>query len=116
MTFVGWYQFKLFVVHASGISMDALHVLLGFFFFLLAAHLLRRSVASTLPWLALLFLELGNEALDITVERWPDLGSQLGEGAKDILLTMALPTLIMLIARWKPGLLAASTERDEPHP
>lgn len=113
MTFVGWYQFKLFVEHASGISMDALHVLLGFVLFLLAARLLRRSVASCLPWLALLLLELGNEALDLTVERWPDIGQQLGEGAKDIVLTMALPTLLMFTARWKPGLLAARPERGE---
>lgn len=105
MTFLGWYQVKLFIEHASGISMDALHILVGFGIFLLSAQLLKRTVASTLPWLATLLLELGNEAYDLTVELWPDAGSQLGEGAKDIMLTMALPTLLMLVARWRPALL-----------
>ena len=105
MTFLGWYQVKLFIEHASGISMDALHILVGFAIFLLAALALRRSTASTLSWLATLVLEIGNEAYDLTVELWPDLASQLGEGAKDIILTMALPTLVLLVARWRPTLL-----------
>ena len=105
MTFLGWYQVKLFIEHASGISMDALHILVGFAIFLLAAQLLRRTVADASPWLATLVLEIGNEAHDLTVELWPDASSQLGEGAKDILLTMALPTLLLLVARWRPGLL-----------
>jgi len=102
MSFLGWYQLKLFIEHASGISMDALHILVGFILFLLAARLLRSSVGSFRPWLALLLIELGNEAYDLHVELWPNLGSQLGEGAKDILLTMILPTLLLAIARWRP--------------
>ena len=108
MTFLGWYQVKLFIEHASGISMDALHILVGFAIFLLAAHVLRRSVASSLPWLATLLLEIGNEIHDLTVELWPDIGSQLGEGVKDILLTMTLPTLVMLVARWRPALMVGN--------
>ena len=113
MTFLGWYQVKLFIEHASGISMDALHILVGFAIFLLAAHILRRSVASPLPWLATLVLEIGNEAHDLTVELWPDLGSQLGEGAKDLLLTMTLPTLLMLVAHWRPSLLERRSAHDQ---
>jgi hypothetical protein len=107
MTFLGWYQVKLFVEHAAGISMDALHILAGFAIFILAARVLKRSVADPLPWLALLVLEIGNEAYDFYVELWPDPGSQIGEAAKDIILTMALPTLLQLLARWKPKLLIA---------
>lgn len=106
MTLLGWYQIKLFLRHASGISMDALHILVGFGIFLFAALVLRRSVASPLPWLAILLLEICNEAYDLHVEIWPDPGSQLGEAAKDILLTMILPTLLLLVARWRPTLLA----------
>ena len=109
MSILGWYQIKLFLEHASGISMDALHILVGFAVFLIAALALRRSVAEPLPWLATLALEIGNEAYDLTVELWPDPGSQLGEGAKDIALTMALPTLLLLVARWRPNLLARPT-------
>lgn len=105
MTFLGWYQFKLFVEHASGISLDALHILIGFAVFLLAAQILKRSVANPLPWAVTLLLEIGNEGHDLMIELWPDPGSQLGEGAKDIMLTMALPTLLLLVARWRPSLL-----------
>ena len=99
---VGWYQVKLFIEHASGVSMDALHVLVGFILFLLAIRLSRKGLASPLPLLALLVLELLNEAYDLHIERWPDLGSQLGEGAKDILLTMALPALLFVVAARRP--------------
>ena len=100
---IGWYQVKLFVEHASGISMDALHMLVGFGLFLLAARLLKRPLGSFLPWFALLLIELANEAYDLGVEIWPTFASQLGEGAKDILLTMALPSLVLAIARWRPA-------------
>jgi diacylglycerol kinase len=112
MNIIGWYQVKLFVEHASGISMDALHILVGFILFLLAARLLKTSVASPLPWLVLLMLELLNEAYDLHVELWPNLASQLGEGAKDILLTMALPTVLGLLARWRPVLFSPTDQQD----
>ena len=111
MELSSWYQLKLFIAHASGISMDAWHILVGVSAFLLIARLLDSNVGRLLPWLLLLTAELINEAYDIHIERWPDLGSQLGEGAKDIMLTMALPTLIALVARWRPRLL---TGRDDP--
>ena len=115
MNFLGWHQFKLFIEHASGISMDALHILVGFAIFLVAAHALKRSVADPLPWLATLLLGIANEAHDLTIELWPDLGSQLGEAAKDIILTMALPTLLMFVARRRPRLLGTSS-RHVDHP
>jgi hypothetical protein len=102
MSFLAWYQIKLFVEHALGVSMDALHVIVGFILFLAAARLFRRPTSSLIPWFALLLIELANEAYDLHVELWPNLSTQLGEGAKDILLTMALPTLILIIARVRP--------------
>ena len=111
---VGWYQFKLFVEHASGISMDALHILVGFALLFVAAAALRRSVSSFLPWAVLLLLELGNEAYDLSIEVWPSFASQLGEGAKDIILTMAIPTLTLILARWKPGWFVAKTKSPPP--
>ena len=106
MSYLGWYQFKLFIEHASGISMDALHVIVGFALFLIVARLLKCSIAGPLPWLALLLLELGNEAYDLRIELWPNLASQIGEGVKDIMLTMVLPTMVALLARWMPALFA----------
>ena len=109
-----WYQVKMFVEHASGISMDALHILIGFTLFLLASRLLRRPLGSFLPWSALLLVELANEAYDLGVELWPNLASQLGESAKDIMLTMALPSLVLAIARWRPGWLISQAGDARP--
>ena len=105
MSNIDWYQFKLFLERASGVSMDALHMLAGFTIFLVAAPIVRKTLASGWPLLILFLLEMANEAYDLRVERWPDLGMQLGEAAKHILLTMPLPALITAIARWAPGLI-----------
>lgn len=110
MSMLGWYQFKLFVEHASGVSMDALHILVGFLLFLVVARLMKRPLSSFLPWTALLVIELTNEAYDLGVELWPNRASQLGEGAKDILLTMALPTLMLAISRWRPAWMIEDSE------
>ena len=47
-----WYQVKLLMEHATGVSMDALHIFVGFLLLLAAAQLLKRSIASPLPWFA----------------------------------------------------------------
>lgn len=113
MNILDWHQFKLFLERASGVSMDALHILAGFAIFLLVAAVLRRGIASGWPLLILLLLELCNEAYDLGVERWPDLGMQLGEGVKDILLTISLPALLTAVVRWMPTLLQSSFRRRE---
>ena len=82
MGLISWYQLKLFIAHASGISMDAWHILVGVVAFLLIARLLDSNVTRPLPWLVLLAAELINEAYDIHIERWPDLGSQLERGLR----------------------------------
>ena len=105
-----WHQTKLFFEHASGVSMDALHVIAGSLIFILVAILSKRGLRSRLPLLTLLVLELTNEAYDLGVEQWPDPGMQYGEGLKDILLTIAIPTLLFAVARWWPHLLFKSDQ------
>ena len=102
---VDWYQLKLFAEHSTGISMDALHVILGIVLQLLVALLFKSSLARPMPLLAVLALELVNEANDFRVEIWPDPGIQIGEAVKDVVLTMFIPTLIFLVARRRPKLL-----------
>lgn len=112
---VGWYQIKLFAEHASGISMDALHILVGFILFVIAVVVVRRGFASFIPWSAVLVVELANELYDLHVELWPSLATQLGEGAKDVMLTMALPTLLLAIAHCRPSWIAgADSAAKEP--
>ena len=102
---IDWYQVKLFAQHASGISIDALHVIIGVVLQLLVALLFRSSLARPLPLLVVLAFALVNEANDFRVEIWPDPGQQLGESAKDVALTLLVPLLLFLIARRRPALL-----------
>ncbi len=106
---IAWYQAKTFAEHASGLSMDALHVIAGVVLQLALALLLRSSVARPLPLLTVLGLEIANEIYDLTVELWPSLAMQLGEGTKDIVLTMVLPVLLYVAARQRPALFGRSS-------
>jgi len=98
-----WYQVKLLLEHATGISMDPLHVLVGVLLQLLFAALFRLPLRSWRPWLFVLALLLLNEAGDLWVERWPEPAMQYGEGLKDVVLTMLLPTALLLLARLRPA-------------
>jgi hypothetical protein len=99
-----WGHSKTFVEHSIGFSHDALHVLVGPSIQLLVAAVLRTSIRNPWPWLAVLLLELANEWHDLRAEHWPDPQMQYGEGAKDLLLTMALPTVLLLLTRYAPRL------------
>jgi hypothetical protein len=99
---ISWYEIKIFIEHASVVSSDALHVVVGVGVWLIVALVSRRSVASWLPWLALLAIILFNELVDLWVEQWPDKAMQYGEGAKDLALTMFLPTVLLLAVRLRP--------------
>jgi hypothetical protein len=102
---VDWHHLKEWAEHASGLNMDALHVYAGLFLQLGAALILRRSLRSPWPWLLVLAAELGNELYDYGYEIWPDRSIQLAEGVRDMWNTMALPTLLLLLARFAPRLL-----------
>jgi hypothetical protein len=106
-----WHQGKLFIEHLLTISHDTLHLIVGLLVWLTIGLLTRRSLVSWRPWLWLLILILWNEAVDLWVERWPDAGQQYGEGIKDLLLTMAVPTIVMLVARLRPELFRHSPDR-----
>ena len=91
-----WHQGKLFVEHTIAIDHDALHVIVGVLVWLLMGAVTRRPLASLRPWLWLLAIIGWNETVDP--------GMQYGEGAKDVVLTMLLPTVLMLAVRVAPKL------------
>ena len=101
---LSWYQAKMFIEHASLVSSDALHVIAGVAIWILIALALRRPLSSGVPLAWLLIILLFNEAVDLWVERWPDLAMQYGESAKDLMVTMALPALLMALVRLRPQL------------
>jgi hypothetical protein len=108
---MAWYEAKMFIERAIFFSSDALHMLVGMVAWVVIAILWRRPLSDWRPWLALLFLLALNEAVDLWVERWPDLAAQYGESAKDLLLTTAIPTLVMILARSRPSLFSRAKGR-----
>ncbi|UUR08428.1 hypothetical protein [Sphingomonas glaciei] len=101
-----WFHVKELVRHATGWPMDTLHVMGGVILQMVLAALLRTSLASKWPWLIVLGMELTNEAYDLWFERWPSLGLQVGEGLRDLVGTMLLPTLLLWAARCRPRLMS----------
>jgi hypothetical protein len=106
-----WHQWKLFIEHAVSIGHDALHVIVGATLWLAIALVIRRPVTNWRPWLWTFAVIMWNEVVDLWTERWPNPGHQYGEGAKDLLLTMFVPTLIMFAARVRPSLFQGSSGR-----
>jgi hypothetical protein len=105
---VDWHHFKEWLEQASGLDMDALHVHAGILIQIAAAFVLRRPLRSPIPWLVVLAAILANELYDFRYEIWPqsERGLQYAESAKDIWNTMLLPTLVLLLARYRPALFA----------
>lgn len=97
-----WHRIKVLIEQTAGFSHDAIHVLIGGAGPLAVAFVTRRTIANWLPWLVLMVLILFNETVDLWVEHWPDRMVQYGDGLKDIILTMALPTLLLVSARTVP--------------
>ena len=103
-----WNEFKELLEHALGFSRDAMHVIAGPIIQIVLAAIFRTSLKHPGPWLVVFALALGNEWYDLSVEEWPSFAEQLGEGVKDVLLTMLLPTLLLVVSRFAPTLLVGT--------
>ena len=103
-----WARLKIYLSELVGLDQDALHIYVAVLIQFAAALLLRRSIAHPLPWVCLLILLLVNEALDLflpggAIRSWQILG-----GIEDFWNTMALPTALLLLARYAPSLMTAA--------
>jgi hypothetical protein len=102
---MAWIEFKMRLVEVTSLSQDALHIYAAILIQLAGAIAMRRSLASPLPWLAVLSILLVNEAVDIWLPQ-----ERLGEwqilaGLRDLWNTMILPTFLMILARFVPSIL-----------
>jgi len=108
-----WMGFKGLTVDLS-VEKDALHVYGAFIVQIGTAALLRRSVASWLPWLAVLAVELANEGMDMWfgeeahIQPWQLIGAR-----HDIINTMILPTLLLVLSRSAPWLFHSRRSVDK---
>jgi hypothetical protein len=102
-----WHDFKMFIEHASVVNSDALHVFAGVGVWIVAGLSMRR-LTGWMPWLWVLAAILFNETVDLWVEQWPQRAMQYGESAKDIMLTLSVPTVFSLLVRACPELFRQS--------
>jgi len=109
-----WAEWKLFFERSVSFTTDSMHVISGVVIMLLTAVIIRRPISDWRPWLLVLLLALFNEFSDLWIERWLHPGRQLGESVKDVLLTLALPTLLLFSARLMPHLYKRSGDSDLP--
>ena len=98
------HQAKLFIEHAGNFEHGSLHIIVGVLAWLAIALATRRPVSSWIPWLGLFALILWNELVDLWMEKWPEPGMQYGEGMRDVILTMFVPTLIRIAVLVRPSL------------
>jgi hypothetical protein len=107
-----WHLIKQWLSGASGLDMDSLHVHIGVLAQIAAAVVLRRKLSSVWPWLAVAAAVLANEVYDFRYEKWPTREAQFREGVTDVWNTLLLPTVLLLLARFTPGLFAARSAAD----
>ncbi len=95
-----WGGYKTAIETFLGLSADAVHVQVGVLLLIFFAVLTRKRLYHWLPWCLVLLIECINEFIDMcqpsgSVEsNWP--ASQ-----HDILNTMFLPTVLILMLRWR---------------
>ena len=90
------------------IAKDALHIYLAFIIQVSAAVIFRKSLGTALPWLTVLMFELINEGLDMWLGEESHLKPwQFDGAAHDLINTMILPTALLLLCRYAPGLCKA---------
>lgn len=92
------------------VEKDALHIYAAVAVQLTAALILRKPLSSWMPWFAVLAVELANEAGDILLDTTePHIREwQMVGGLHDIVNTMLLPTILLLLVRYVPGLFRAA--------
>ncbi|HET9638049.1 MAG TPA: hypothetical protein VFP12_02470 [Allosphingosinicella sp.] len=99
-----WEAIKQAVAAWTGLERDALHIYAAILIQIGSAALLRRTLASPWPWLVVLAFALANEWLDVQrdqlFEEW-----EKAAALHDLWNTMLLPTLLLLVARFTPGVM-----------
>jgi cell shape-determining protein MreD len=85
------------------VEKDALHVYAALIVQIAAALALRRRLSDWAPWLAVLLVELLNEMIDIALTAQIR-HEHVAAGVHDLVNTMILPSMLLLTARYAPGL------------
>ncbi|MGZ8348530.1 MAG: hypothetical protein ACXWU2_00770 [Allosphingosinicella sp.] len=103
-----WIVVKESVATWTGLDHDALQLLAALPLSLGAALVLRRPLSHFAPWLTVLFVGIANEAVSGFADGAFE-AAELGQSQQDLLLLMALPSVLFLIARYFPAMLTRKT-------
>ena len=110
-----WEHVKSTISLWTELERDALHIYASILLQIGAAALLRKSLASPLPWLAVLAAALLNESLDIwrdsLFEEW-----ERKAALHDLWNTMLVPTILALLVRFAPRLFTRPSSSPAPPP
>ena len=94
---VSWRTAKDAIESAVPISTVGLHLLTGVAIFFLVGLAARGRLRWMFAWGVVLIAAVGNELVDISTERWPDINQQYAEAGIDLVATMAVPTLMAIV-------------------
>lgn len=112
---MNWVDLKIWLEMSTGLDRDSLHIYAGVAVQLSVAVVLRRSIASPIPWLFAAAVALGNEYSDYsTASAAYDIGNELyDEAVRDVWNTLLLPSVLLLIARFRPDWLTGKPDRQD---
>lgn len=99
-----WFELKIWLELSTGLDRDSLHIYAGVAVQLVAALLLRRSIASIVPWLSVAAVALANEYYDYSFVPEVSRGNPFyyDEAVRDVWNTLLLPSVLLLIAKFWP--------------
>ncbi|WP_417621976.1 hypothetical protein [Parasphingorhabdus sp.] len=110
-----WSEVKNWLELSTGLDRNSLHIYAGVAVQVMAALLLRRSLASTIPWFLVALVAFANEYYDhgTAPEQLQGSSAFYDDAFKDIWNTLLLPSLVLVIARFWPSLLTGRTGKSD---
>ncbi len=109
-----WFELKNWLELSTGLDRDSLHIYAGVGVQLAGAFLFRRSLASPIPWIFVAAVALVNEYYDYAQIPGTSPGPHIyyDEAVRDIWSTLLLPSVLLVIARFRPNWLTGKLDRD----
>lgn len=100
----GFAAARAFLAHSFGFGPNAVHVILAVLVQLLLCALMRTPVSSLWPWIAIEMLVLARTIVTFEPAAWADHDVGYYTNLIGLALSLLLPTMLMLLARYFPRL------------
>lgn len=96
---IGWSGTKARIEDALPVDNVLLHIVVGYAIYWSTVCILKGRRAPLIGFLLVVAATVANEAIDLSVEHWPDPWEQWGQSAQDFWWTLALPAFALLLTR-----------------